>query len=248
MTAAQSAAFDNIALRYDALWSDTPVGRAQRSAVWSRIDPLFDKCDVVLDLGCGTGVDSLHLQSRGVSVLGVDASKRMIEIARERGIQAECCPIEHLERFNLKADGVVSNFGALNCLRSLTGTAGSLARIVRSGGYLALCFFNRICLWEIAFYLLRLQPGKALRRLKGYAESSIGATVFYPSARAISSAFEQNFRLLKSYGIGLFVPPSCVTFLKAGVVDKLASLDERTAHWPAFRAMADHRLYIFERL
>src|ERR1700685_3880030 len=188
MTAIREADFDKLASRYDSIWSDTPVGRAQRSAVWRRIDPLFKKSDFVLDLGCGTGIDALHLQSRGVSVYGIDSSPRMVEVARRRGIETHCCPIEWLHYFDLRLDGAISNFGALNCLPSLASVAGSLGRMVRPGGHLALCFMSRICLWEIAFYSLHGNAGKAFRRLYGRANSSIGASVFYPSAAVILSA------------------------------------------------------------
>jgi len=246
MTALRTAAFDTIASQYDAHWSDTPVGKAQRSAVWSRVDPLFKRSDFVLDLGCGTGVDASHLQSRGVSVYGVDSSPRMVELARQRGIEADCCSIERLQYFDMRLDGVISNFAALNCLPSLLTIAGSLGRMVRSGGHLALCFMSPVCLWESAFYLLLAKPGKAFRRLRGRAESSMGATVFYPSGRAIVDAFQTDFRLLDVYGIGVSVPPSYVTFLTEWEVEQLSALDQRLAHMPIFRSLADHRLYIFE--
>ncbi len=247
MSAIREAVFDKIAFRYDTLWSDTPVGKAQRSAVWRWIDPLFKRGDHVLDLGCGTGVDALHLESRGVSVYGIDSSSRMIQLARRRGIHADCCPIEDLQNLDLNVDGVISNFGALNCLPSLAGVAATLARIVRSGGHLAICFLGRICVWESAFYLLHAKPVKAFRRLQSLATSSLGARVFYPSYRAIVSAFQSNFRLLNFYGIGLTVPPSYVKFLTGWEVEQLSALDRRLAHKPVLRSLADHRLYIFER-
>jgi ubiquinone/menaquinone biosynthesis C-methylase UbiE len=240
--------FDKVAPQYDELWSDAPVGQAQRRQVWQCIDSLFAPGSLVLDLGCGTGIDALHLQSRGVNVHGIDASSRMIEITRERGIDADCCRIEDLAGQNLRVDGVISNFGALNCVSSLAAVAESLATVVRPGGRLALCLLNRVCLWEIAYYLLRAQPLKALRRLKGYATSSIGATVFYPSARAVIRAFESRFRHIRSYAIGLFVPPSYVTgFGKAGV-ERLSALDERMGDKPVLRSLSDHRIYVFERI
>ncbi len=247
MNATQEAAFDKIAARYDTVWSDTPVGKAQRSAVWRWIDPVFNEGDFVLDLGCGTGVDALHLQSRGVSVYAIDNSPKMIEIARRRGIRADCFPIEHLQYFDLNLDGVISNFGVLNCLPSLAGISRALARMVRPGGHLALCFINRICLWESAFYLLHAEPAKAFRRLRGSAGSSIGVRVSYPSSRQIVSAFQTDFRLLHCCGIGFSVPPSYVAFLTDWEVDQLAGLDRRLAHKPVLRSLADHRLYIFQR-
>lgn len=248
MTGIREAAFDKVASRYDSVWSNTPVGKAQRSAVWRRVDPLFKPGDFVLDLGCGTGVDALHLQARGVSVYGFDSSPQMVEVARRRGVQANCCPIERLQYFDLRLDGAISNFGALNCVVSLASIAGPLARMVRPGGYLALCFMNPVCLWEIAFYLLHAKPGKAFRRLRGRADSSLGARVFYPSGTAIISAFRTGFRLLSSCGIGLTVPPSYVTALTHWEVEQLSALDRRLAHKPVLRSLADHRLYIFERI
>ncbi|MBV8491026.1 MAG: class I SAM-dependent methyltransferase, partial [Candidatus Eremiobacteraeota bacterium] len=38
----------------------------------------------VLDVGCGTGLGSRVMIENGMSVTGVDASKTMIELARER--------------------------------------------------------------------------------------------------------------------------------------------------------------------
>jgi ubiquinone/menaquinone biosynthesis C-methylase UbiE len=248
MDAIPRAAFDKIAYRYDAVWSDTPVGKAQRSAVWKQVDTLFQPGDFVLDLGCGTGVDALHLQSRGVSVYGIDSSPRMVDIARTRGIEAHCYPIEGLPYLDLRLDGALSNFGALNCVASLSSVANSLARMVRSGGHLALCFMSPVCVWEIAFYLLHARPRKAFRRLRGRSASSMGASVFYPSGAAIVSAFQSNFRLLAFSGIGVSVPPSYVTALTHWETERLSDLDQRLTHKPVLRSLADHRLYIFERI
>ncbi|MFZ0589266.1 MAG: class I SAM-dependent methyltransferase [Bryobacteraceae bacterium] len=248
MLGIKEAPFDKIARQYDALWSDTPIGRAQRSAVWSRIDPLFNKGDFVLDAGCGTGIDALHLKSRGVSVYGIDSSPEMVEVARSRGVDAHCCPIERLEYFDLRLDGVLSNFGALNCVELLGPVASSLARMVRPGGHLALCFLGDVCLWEICFHLSYAKPGKAFRRLRGRADSSIGTDVFYPSRAEIVSAFDGPFRLVNFYGIGLSVPPSYVKVLTHWEVEQLSLLDQQLAHRPVLRSLADHRLYIFERV
>jgi SAM-dependent methyltransferase len=247
MTALRTSAFDAIACQYDALWSDTAVGKAQRSAVWRRVDPLFKKGAFLLDLGCGTGVDAQHFASRGVSVYAIDSSPQMVECARRRGIAADCCSIEGLRNFDVPVDGVISNFGALNCLPSLDDVAASLGRMVRFGGYLALCFMSRICLWEMAFYLMKGKPGKAFRRLRGHADSSLGAPVFYPSRRSIVAAFQPDFRLRGCYGIGVFVPPSYVS-LTDREVERLATLDRWLADKPLLRSLADHRLYIFERI
>ena len=248
MSVAKQSAFDAIAVDYDKTWSETSIGLAQRSAVWRELDVLFAPGDFVLDLGCGTGVDALHLQAAGVSVYGIDSSSRMIEVSQSRGVNAYSLSIERLDKLEMQFSGAISNFGALNCLPALDTAAERLAWLVRSGGRLAFCFISRICLWEIAYYLLRAKPAKAFRRLRGKAESSLGATVFYYSGRQITAAFKPYFRLVKSVGIGCAVPPSYVSGLTDWEVEQLSRVERQIAHKPGLRSVSDHCLYIFERL
>jgi SAM-dependent methyltransferase len=248
MAQAGETAFDKIALNYDRLWSTKAAGLAQRITVWRWTDLLFSSGESVLDLGCGTGIDALHLQAAGVSAYGIDSSTKMIEIARRRGVQGECLAIERLEELDGRFDGVLSNFGALNCVSSLPTVAATLGRIVRRHGRLALCFLSRFCLWETVYFLLTGEPSKAFRRLRGQAGSSIGAQVFYPTDRTIVAAFQPDFRLVKSCGVGLAVPPSYVTAITDWEIEKLSALDRCLAHWPILRSVSDHRLYIFEKI
>ncbi len=41
----------------------------------------------VLDIGCGAGRHALYLQRRGLEVVGIDSSPRMVELARARGVK-----------------------------------------------------------------------------------------------------------------------------------------------------------------
>lgn len=82
--ATQVAAFEAIAAHYDATFSDRPIGRVLRRAVWRRLDLAVAPGMRVLDLGCGTGVDAQHLAERGLSVLGIDASAAMVRVAERR--------------------------------------------------------------------------------------------------------------------------------------------------------------------
>ena len=126
--------------------------------------------------------------------------------------------------------------------------AAALARKICKGGYAALCFIGSFCAWETGYYLLRGQFRRAFRRRRSRVRSSLGIDVYYFSRRAILAAFRKNFRLAGTYGIGLFVPPSYVKGLDDRTVARLTALDKYCAHWPLLRRMADHRLYIFERI
>src|ERR1700755_1327236 len=77
-------AFDQLATRYDDLFTRSLIGRAQRNAVWNVLAQTFQSGDHVLELNCGTGEDAFFLAGKGVSVVACDASEQMIELARKR--------------------------------------------------------------------------------------------------------------------------------------------------------------------
>jgi len=102
----------------------------------------------VLDAGCGTGENALHLGSLGLSVLGVDVAQRALAIARakaaERGIAVEFAAADALElgrlgrRFATVLDcGLFHTFDRDERTRYVT----SLASVTeQSGTVYLLCF------------------------------------------------------------------------------------------------------------
>jgi SAM-dependent methyltransferase len=223
------------------------VGHLQREAVWRHIGGLFQPGQAVLDLGCGTGEDALRLMQAGLRVRAIDASAEMVTIARGRGVDAETLPIENCGHLKGSFDIILSNFGALNCVEDLESLRDPLARLVRPGGHLAICVIGRFCAWETAWALLHGQPAKAFRRWRKSAMSSLGIRVFYPSRKRMEAAFRPRFKLVSWCGIGLCVPPSYITGLSPGVLQKLDAFDRRVAHWPLLRGLSDHRLFVFVR-
>jgi ubiquinone/menaquinone biosynthesis C-methylase UbiE len=246
MTAA--AAFDRIAAAYDAQWTDTPAGRAQRDLVWHHVDQLYHGGDAILDIGCGTGEDAAHFAARGVRVHAIDVSAEMIRVASRRGgFTTAVASAEEITGPDAAYDGAISNFGALNCVADLSDVARHLARVVRPGGYVALCVIGRFCLWESLYYAARLQFRKALRRVTAKpVMTSMGMPVYYATVRDLRAAFAPAFVCERWMGIGLLVPPSYV-HLRRGVVRVLAALDRFLAGLPLLRGMADHRLLILVR-
>ena len=156
-------AFDAIAGSYDDAFSDSPIGRAQRSAVWREMDREFHEGQSILEINCGTGIDALHLASRGVRVDAFDSAPGMIARAQQRAdkysglapVRFRCLPIEESDKLtpDKPYDGVLSNFSGLNCVAELQPVVRNLARLVRPGGHAVLCVFGTFCLWEVLWYL-----------------------------------------------------------------------------------------------
>jgi ubiquinone/menaquinone biosynthesis C-methylase UbiE len=198
--------FDALAPSYNTAWTDTPRGREQRAAVWKEIDGLFRAGDRVLDLGCGTGDDALHLMSQGIEVVGIDASPQMVEVARGRGVQAhvgqaigwcglspaEQTPAAKTDRLRHAFSGAISNFGVLNCVRDLHSVSVQLAKLIHPGGPLAICLMGRFCLTDWRH---------AMNRWIGHAQWR-GMDVYYPTARRVRAAFAPAFKFERRVSIG----------------------------------------------
>jgi len=243
-----TAQFDAIAARYDELWTNTTAGRLQRDAVWRRLALYFRAGEHILDLGCGTGEDALHLEQAGVRVSAFDASPAMVRVARERGVAANALALEDLDKVDGAFDGALSNFGAINCVAEPHKLRAPLARLIRPRGFLALCTIGRFCLWETGHFLMRGELRKATRRWSGASTSaSLNLQVFYPTTGRLRKIFAPDFTLIESTGIGIFVPPSYGDTLSNTTLSKFAAADRRIAHLPGVRALADHRLLIFKR-
>jgi SAM-dependent methyltransferase len=95
----------------------------------------------VLDIGCGGGRVCLHLQDRGLEVVGIDSSPGAIEVCRARGVRdARVLEVDALDgtlgefdTFVLVGQGfgvARSRTGAARLLRRLASIASARGRIV----------------------------------------------------------------------------------------------------------------------
>jgi len=100
----------------------------------------------VLDAGCGTGYLSRKLSDKGASVIGIDLSSKMIEIARQKNPEMDfridsCSELRTLDANYF--DMVVANYVLMD-LRDLQGAVRSFHRVLKSDG-LAVLIFSHPC-------------------------------------------------------------------------------------------------------
>lgn len=215
------AAFSTIAESYDAIFTDSIIGRSQRKSIWEKAAAVFRFGDRVLEMNCGTGEDALFLAGRGIRVVACDASPGMIERARTRkaaeapfaDVSFHLLPTERLWKLGSDRlfDGAFSNFSGLNCVQDLAAVGRELALRVKAGGSLLICLSTRYCIWEILHYSCRGQLRKGFRRWTGSTEGTLGDysfPVYYPTARSLTTLLSPMFRLRSIRGIGIAVPPT----------------------------------------
>lgn len=259
--------FDNIAEQYDATFTSSTIGGLQRDSVWDELKKSFHPGDRILEIGCGTGVDARFLAERGVGVVACDNSSRMLSVAQRRiaglprsaaSVQLHLLPAEEIS--NLRDvgpfDGAFSNFGAVNCVADIAELASDLARLLKPGANVLLCFMGPVCLWETVWYLLHGKFATAVRRFRpdGVAARLSGGSavhVRYPSVSSIRNLFDPEFSLKSIRGIGVAVPPSYVDAWAnrwQRVVRLAAYADRVLGRCPGIRMLADHVLLRFERM
>lgn len=252
-------AYDQLAHTYDADFTDSGIGRLQRDALWIHLDRWFKPGQHLLDLGCGTGEDALHLAERDITVHGIDVSPAMIEIAvyrtaHDQSIAVETLALESLSQLrDSDYDGAFSSFGPINSVEDLPALAGDLAQLIRPGGIAALSLMNRRCLWEtllypLAAYLHRRESTD--REWSHAAAEDEGFKAFYPSVGDVRQAFAVQFDFVAAPGISLFLPPTYLEPIAAKhpqLAARLSTIDQACAHLPLFRNLAENRLIILRR-
>lgn len=258
------APFDALAEGYDGAFTDTSVGRAQREIVQLEMNQSFRKGQRILEINCGTGVDAIHLALRGLRVVACDESPEMIRVARlraketgtEKQIEFKVMKIESVSSLaqGEPFDGLLSNFGGLNCVQDLAATAHDLALVLKPGAKALLNVFSRFCAWESFWYLLHGNSRKAFRRFRpeitaGLAKG-VPVKIYYHSVRRFKQALSPYFQIKKRIGVGIAVPPSYLNSLANRFVPFLnfaKGLDRAVCGLPMFRSVADHTLMVFER-
>jgi SAM-dependent methyltransferase len=138
---------------WDASYHDGPapweIGHPQPAIV--RLAAAGGIAGAVLDAGCGSGDNALHVASLGFSVLGVDVAETALAMAREkaaeRGIAVEFAAADafHLERLGRKFETVL-DCGLFHTFEvdERPGYVASLATVTEPGGTLyVLCFSDQ---------------------------------------------------------------------------------------------------------
>jgi SAM-dependent methyltransferase len=231
-----------------------------REAVWKRLAVRFASGSRVLEMNCGTGEDALWMAQRGVSVLATDISPLMLRVAEAKvcaapgtvAVQFRKLAWEELDTLEEGPfDGMLSNFGGLNCVRDLRDAARSLAAKLQRGAIAMLCIMGPAVPWEWGWFLMRGKPAAAFRRLHRNGVNWSGIAIQYPSIGNTRRAFSPDFRMLRVSALGALLPPPytgswmdrCPRIL--GALNRMERSWETT--WP-LPQLADHYLIEFERV
>jgi len=263
----QPRVWDELAATYDESFSDRLPGQWLRSIVQRRIIGLLPYQARILEVGCGTGEDAIHLAKLGHSVVATDISAEMLQRTRHK--LAEASPevrdrvrIEALDAADPNAAGlsgesdldlVFSNFGALNCVADVRPFLDYSNDRLSPGGYLVLTMMGRFCAWETLGFAVRGDFRRATRRWSGknrFSVRGIEQCVWYPTVGAIKRTGRASFRPVAVYGIGALLPNSeffnvCERWPR--IFHRLSIIENVIAGWWPVNRLGDHFLMVLRK-
>lgn len=258
--------FDNIAEEYDVHIFGNKVNSLLRERSVHLMKRVFKGKKRLLEIGCGTGTETIELMRMGFEITATDISSRMLDQlklkARDEGLE------EQLELVRVKAgeisslslgregplfDGIYSNYGALNCEENIQGISPQISSLMREGCYFVAGIYNRLCISEILAYALTFQLTKAIDRTKRFSmegHSRFCIDVYSYTPGEFYSFFKGHFFLRSIEGVPVIIPPSnLVNYVEkfSSHFDLISKIDRRIGSiWP-FKYLGDHFLMVMEK-
>ncbi len=190
--------FDKIAHEYDQ-WYNTKLGnfadKVEKDLAFRLFTP--EKGMKVLDVGCGTGLFSMRLAEMGCKVTGVDVSKEMLAIAREKAkkenleIDFRAMDVYDLDFADESFDAVLS-MATFEFVKSPKEAYYEMFRVLRKDGKMLIGTINRDSRWG------KLYMSNSIR------ENSVFKYADFKTIEEIKNLDHKN---VKDWGECLFVPP-----------------------------------------
>jgi len=259
--------FDESAKNYDAVFSYSEIGKAQRNRVHSYLSEHILEDNVlpdrlnILEINCGTGEDAHFFWKKGHRILATDISEKMIETARSKfsntNVQFQQIDINKIdsEFMDQRFDLIFSNFGGLNCLdhSELKNFIENSTEILNPSGKMVLVVMPKKCLWERFYFIMKGNFKKAFRRnttkvVMSHVDGVHIPTWYYQPGELIKLA-KDHYRTLSVKPVGICIPPS---YLESYFQNKkrFLKLFVRLERWfdhQFWSGYADHYLIAFQK-
>ncbi|MGP8072292.1 MAG: methyltransferase domain-containing protein [Thermoplasmata archaeon] len=252
--------FDNLADDYDRHITENRVNRLLRERSLAELRRVFSSAHYLLDVGCGSGMETLPLLTDGHEIVCVDISERMLEVVRKkaraaglseslRTIRASAAELAEVRKvISGPFDGAYSTYGALNCEEDIGAVPPVLFDLMAPRAPLIAGVYNRWCLFEMLAYGITGRWSRVFGRVQtpvpaGTSRFSVDAFAY--SVAEFRAEFHRWFEAERVLGVPVIIPTSDMVVYAdrfARRWEVLANIDLALGrNWP-WKLLGDHFL------
>jgi SAM-dependent methyltransferase len=210
------AFYDTIAPRYDELLTVVPRERWIRRGFQGLVERFVRPGSLLLDVGCGTGLDAAWYAARGYRVLAYDISAGMVdqlrqrcasEIAQEKVVPftAPFAGFAEAVAGRPRPDAVVANYGVVNAMPEPREFFDAMAPLVAPGSPLIVSVLNPFY-WRDMTHRWWWSALRRSGRTRGIVTSGEGVATYRHFVSSLVAAARPAFRLRERASLGALVP------------------------------------------
>jgi ubiquinone/menaquinone biosynthesis C-methylase UbiE len=205
--------YEDLAIDYDCRFNNPRLNYMRSVEKMVLLESL--KSGMILDIGCGTGEQSLFLAKRGYQVVGVDISREMLlranESAREGKLKDNLSFVnasaEALPFRDKSFDGLISIFGVFNHIPKADYAFQETYRVLKSGAGAIFTVVNR---WNLTWWinaLLKFKISWLISSLKSKEYTVNGLWTYYFSKNELKKFLGSIGYQVKIGSLLLFIYP-----------------------------------------
>lgn len=256
-----SEAFSNQSAVFDQLDRENKLTEHLRDIYRTEIVKQAAPGAHILELNCGTGVDTMYLAGQGFRLLSTDNAPGMLaqldHKVEARHLQDSVatmrCSFTELDRLgDQRFDYIISNFGGLNCTDDLRQVLSQFDAHLNSKGKATLVIMPKVSPWELIM-ALKGNFKTAFRRFRKHTPAHVEGvhfSVYYYNPSYVIRALKDHFDVLTVKGIYFAVPPEFYQrfverYPKA--YRFLKGVERRLGNWFPFTYCCDHYLITVQK-
>jgi len=219
-----SAAFSQQSAVFDDIYDHNAITLYMRNRGRAEAFNYLRPGDKILELNCGTGIDTVFFAKKGFKIVATDNAEGMVAQTTNKIMTADLdgrasclrCSFNDLSALGgEKFDYLFSNFSGLNCAPDLGSVLNEADSVLKPGGYFTFVVMPKICPWELIM-LLRGRTKLALRRLgKAPARAHIEGVLFdcyYYNPSYVTRHLKGRYTLCALTGLASIVPPPSLDY------------------------------------
>jgi ubiquinone/menaquinone biosynthesis C-methylase UbiE len=214
---------------YHQLVDDLEVGLVER----------YGRGASVLEVGCGTGLLLDRVRRFAGEAFGLDLSRGMLALARERRLEVVQGSVTHLPFPDDRFD-VVYSFKVLAHVEPIREALAEIARVTRPRGYMLLEFYNPLSLR----YLV-----KVFKPASRISERTTDAAVYtrYDALESVREYLPRNVQIVSLRGVRVVTPVSYVYRIPP-LGSVFARVERALADAPVFRRLGGFLIVVAQKV